>query len=77
MREIEDERRQFGYRLSAILLRREGKCMNLQKVYRLYCEVQLTVRKLGGRKLALCMQAPLAIPLAFNQRWCSTWCWTR
>jgi putative transposase len=36
MREIANERRRFGYRRLAILLSREGKGMNLKKVYRLY-----------------------------------------
>jgi len=53
MREIANERRRFGYRRLAILLRREGKGMNLKKVYRLYREERLTVRKRGGRKRAL------------------------
>lgn len=38
MREIANERRRFGYRRLAILLRREGKGMNLKKVYRLYVD---------------------------------------
>ncbi|RZL28940.1 MAG: IS3 family transposase, partial [Sphingomonas sp.] len=49
MREIANERRCFGYRRLAILLKREGKGMNLKKVYRLYREERLTVRKRGGR----------------------------
>ena len=44
LREIANERRRFGYRRLAILLRREGKGMNLKKVYRLYREERLTVR---------------------------------
>ena len=32
MREIANERRRFGYRRLAILLKREGKGMNLKKV---------------------------------------------
>lgn len=50
MREIANERRRFGYRRLAILLKREGKGMNLKKVYRLYRKERLTVRKRGGRK---------------------------
>lgn len=42
----------FGYRRLAILLRREGKGMNLKKVYRLYREERLRVRKRSGRKRA-------------------------
>jgi transposase InsO family protein len=62
MREIANERRRFGYRRLAILLRHEGKGMNLKKVYRLYREERLTVRKRGGRKRALGTRAPMAIP---------------
>ena len=69
MREIANERRRFGYRRLAILLRREGKGMNLKKVYRLYREERLTVRKRGGRKRALGTRAPMSIPQEPNQRW--------
>jgi putative transposase len=69
MREIANERRRFGYRRLAILLRREGKGMNLKRVYRLYREERLTVRKRGGRKRALGTRAPMAIPQEPNQRW--------
>ena len=69
MREIANERRRFGYRRLAILLEREGKGMNLKKVYRLYREERLTVRKRGGRRRALGTRAPMAIPQEPNQRW--------
>jgi putative transposase len=69
MREIANERRRFGYRRLAILPRREGKCINLKKVYRLYREERLTVRKRGGRKRALGTRAPMAIPQEPNHRW--------
>jgi putative transposase len=49
MREIATERRRFGYRRLAILLRREGKGMNLKKVYRLHREERLTVRNVPAR----------------------------
>ena len=69
MREIANERRRFGYQRLAIPLRREGKGMNLKKVYRLYREERLTVRKRGGRKRALWTRAPMGIPQELNQRW--------
>jgi transposase InsO family protein len=69
MREIANERRWFGYRRLAILLRREGKGMNLKKAYRLYREERLTVRKRGVRKRALGTRTPMAIPQEPNQRW--------
>ena len=47
----------------------KGKGMNLKKVYRLYREERLTVRKRGGRKRALGTRAPMAIPQEPNQGW--------
>jgi putative transposase len=43
--------------------------MNWKKLYRLYREEKLTVRKRGGRKRALGTRAPMAIPQGANQRW--------
>ena len=63
------ERRRFGYRRLAMLLKREGACVNLKKVYRLYREEKLTVRRRGGRKRALGTRAPMATPQEPNQRW--------
>jgi putative transposase len=69
LKELANERRRFGYRRLAIMLKREGVLMNLKKVYRLYREERLTVRKRGGRKRALGTRAPAAIPQGANQRW--------
>jgi len=63
------ERRRFGYRRLHILLRREGVYVNWKKLYRLYREERLTVRKRGGRKRALGTRAPMAVPQGANQRW--------
>src|SRR6185503_1216021 len=40
-----------------------------KKLYRLYKEERLTVRKRGGRKRALGTRAPMAIPQDANLRW--------
>jgi putative transposase len=69
LRELANERRRFGYRRLAIMLKRDGVRMNLKKVYRLYKEERLMVRRRGGRKRALGMRAPMAIPQGPNQRW--------
>ena len=69
MRELASERRRFGYRRLHILLKREGVEVNWKKLYRLYKEERLTVRKRGGRKRALGTRAPMAIPQGPNQRW--------
>jgi len=69
LKELALERRRFGYRRLHILLRREGIVLNRKKLYRLYREERLTVRKRGGRKRALGTRAPMAIPQGPNQRW--------
>ena len=45
-------RRRFGYRRLHLLLRREGFAVNHKKLYRIYREERLVVRKRGGRKRA-------------------------
>src|SRR5713101_7284731 len=69
LRELAAERRRFGYRRLGWLLAREGCRMNHKKLYRLYREGQLMVRRRGGRKRALGTRAPMALPLTINQRW--------
>ena len=69
LRVLASERRRFGYRRLHILLKREGIEVNHKKLYRLYKEEQLTVRKRGGRKRALGTRAPMTIPQGPNQRW--------
>jgi putative transposase len=62
LRELSSERRRLGYRRLHILLGREGWEVNWKKLYRIYREERLTVRKRGGRKRALGTRAPMAIP---------------
>ena len=69
LRELAVERRRFGYRRLHILLKREGVEINHKKLYRLYKEERLTVRKRGGRKRALGTRAPMTLPEGPNQRW--------
>jgi putative transposase len=69
LRELATERRRFGYRRLHLLLKREGVTVNRKKLYRLYKEERLTVRRRGGRKRALGTRAPMAIPQDRNQRW--------
>ena len=70
LRELSGERRRLGYRRLHLRLRREGWVVNWKKLYRIYREERLTVRKRGGRKRALGTRAPMAIPQGANQRWC-------
>ncbi len=63
------QRRGFGYRRLHLLLRREGFTVNHKKLFRIYREGRLVVRKRGGRKRALGARAPAAVPQGKDQRW--------
>jgi putative transposase len=69
IRELAQVRRRFGYRRLHFLLRKEGVHMNQKRFRRLYREEGLQVRKRGGRKRALGLRAPLALPSRPNERW--------
>ena len=69
MKVLADERRRFGYRRLHILLRREGYVVNHKRLFRLYKEERLIVRRRGGRKRAMGTRAPITLPLQPNQRW--------
>ena len=69
LRELAAQRRRFGYRRLGRMLERQGIKLNHKKLYRLYKEERLTVRKRGGRKRALGSRAPMAIPQDRNLRW--------
>ena len=49
MIEIARERRRFGYRRPHVLLKREGHLVNHKRLFRLYREEKLAVRRRGGR----------------------------
>jgi putative transposase len=69
LKELAGHRRRFGYRRLHLLLKREGFGVNHKKLYRIYREERLVVRKRGGRKRALGTRAPIAVPQGVNQRW--------
>ena len=48
LRKLAAGRRRFGYRRLHLLLKREGVDVNWKKLYRLYSEERLTVKKRGG-----------------------------
>jgi putative transposase len=43
--------------------------LNRKKLYRLYREEKLMVRRRGRRKRAIGTRAPMTLPNAINQRW--------
>jgi len=69
LRELAAERRRFGYRRLGWMLAREGRSINHKKLYRIYREERLMVRRRRGRKRALGTRAPMLLPGRINQRW--------
>ncbi|MGO7356760.1 IS3 family transposase (plasmid) [Rhizobium ruizarguesonis] len=69
MKALAHERRRFGYRRIHVLLRREGHLVNHKRLFRLYREEKLPVRKRGGRKRAIGTRAPMLVPMVANDRW--------
>ena len=69
LRELANERRRFGYRRLHILLRREGEPSGINRVYRLYREEGLGVRKRRARRRAVGTRAPILVEARPNARW--------
>ncbi|OOY02675.1 transposase [Thioclava sp. F28-4] len=69
LRELANERRRFGYRRLFVLLRREGEASGINRIYRLYREEGLTVRKRKARRKAVGTRAPILVEARPNARW--------
>jgi putative transposase len=69
LRDLANERRRFGYRRLFVLLRREGEPSGINRIYRLYSEEGLTVRKRKARRKAIGTRAPILIEARANARW--------
>jgi putative transposase len=69
LRELALERRRFGYRRLHVLLVREGWAVNHKRVYRIYREEGLAVRRRKRRRAAAHERVPLAAPVRANQGW--------
>ncbi len=69
LRELANARRRFGYRRLFILLRQEGERSGKNRIYRLYREEGLTVRKRRARHRAVGTRAPIVVEPRPNARW--------
>lgn len=67
--DLAQERRRFGYRRIHALLRREGVEANHKRVYRLYREADLAVRRRKRRKGVAVPREPLSLPTRCNEVW--------
>jgi putative transposase len=69
LRALAVERRRFGYRRLFVLLRREGEASGQNRVYRLYREEGLGVRRRRARRRAVGTRAPILLEAKVNARW--------
>jgi transposase InsO family protein len=69
LREFANARRRFGYRRLFILLRQDGEASGLNRIYRLYREEGLTVRRRRARRRAVGVRAPILVEATANARW--------
>jgi transposase InsO family protein len=69
LRALAHARRRFGYRRLFILLRRERESSGRNRIYRLYREEGLSVRKRRVRRRAVGTRAPILMVARANARW--------
>ncbi|MCK1316882.1 IS3 family transposase [Bradyrhizobium sp. 162] len=69
LRELANARRRFGYRRLFVLLRQQGEPSGRNRIYRLYREEGLSVRKCRARRHAVGTRAPILVEARPNARW--------
>jgi len=69
LRELAAERPRYGYQRLWVLLRREGWPVNHKRIYRLYCEEGLKLRKRRRRARAQVERVPLSKPSKADERY--------
>ena len=69
LRDLANQRRRFGYRRLFILLREQGEPSGVNRIYRLYREEGLTVRRRKARRRAVGTRTPILVEAKVNARW--------
>ena len=69
MKAVAHKRRRFGYRRIGVMLERKGMFMNHKKLYRLYTDERLGVRRRRDRKRVRGSRTPMPVALQPSQRW--------
>ncbi len=67
--ELAAERPRFGYRRLHVLLRREAWVINRKRVYRVYRELGLAVRRKKRKRVAQANRLPRVVPIAPDIQW--------
>ena len=69
MKAVAAKRRRFGYRRIGVMLERKGMTMNHKKLYRLYSDEGLAVKRRRSRKRARGSRTPMPEALRPGERW--------
>lgn len=81
--ELADQYPRYGFGKMFPILRRRGHRWNHKRVYRIYCELKLNLRRKGKKRLPTRNPEPLSVPEGINQCWSadfmsdSLWCGRR
>jgi putative transposase len=67
--ELAAERPRFGYRRLHVMLLREGWQINRKRVYRVYRELGLAVRRKKRKRVAQANRLPRVVPIRENIQW--------
>ena len=62
-------KRRYGYRRIDVLLRREGWLVNHKRIWRLYSQAGLSVRRRKRKRMAVVQRMPRPLPTGPNQSW--------
>ena len=69
LQELATERPRFGYRRLGVLLRREGLVVNHKRLFRIYTEERLTMRRRRRKQAARLPREAVPSPIQPNERW--------
>ena len=69
VREIAFKSKRFGYRRIHAKIKKKGRLVNHKKIYRIYSEEALKLRRKTGKKISEFRGAPAAVPEKPNERW--------
>ena len=69
LRTLAGQRPRYGYRRLHVLMGREGHVVNHKRLYRIYREEGLAVRRRRRKRLAASARQPMTTPSQVNERW--------
>ena len=69
LKAVAHKRQKYGYRMLHEMLRKKGMKVNHKKIYRLYCEEGLQLRRKKKVKKVVRERVPMPVPEAPNKQW--------